>query len=228
MCRWWFHWRLAEMLHNDDCGQYTWRSSRVRGRWLSTRFSKHVARDTQSRTFDKGLIKRCVSHMTSNSRTNKFLSYNLKCLILVQLIKSLNKLITQQIPRNSAVIRNQYRKRYDVIPLDSSCRAFRSNEQQITFENTYQLCSRQTLHNSQTFTSIHQRIVTQRKTTDLLTTDFSVVWCWPVFSKGDSPVKSIWSVCVNIEISCKRFWTLIIGRLVNLLGCQNRPIMVKR
>jgi len=144
MCRWWFHWRLAEMLHNDDCGQYTWRSSRVRGRWLSTRFSKHVARDTQSRTFDKGLIKRCVSHMTSNSRTNKFLSYNLKCLILVQLIKSLNKLITQQIPRNSAVIRNQYWKRYDVIPLDSSCRAFRSNEQQITFENTYQLCSRQT------------------------------------------------------------------------------------
>lgn len=85
---------------------------------------KHVARDTHSRTFDKDLIKRCVCHMTSTiaelNRTNKFLSYNLQCLILVQFIKSSNKPITQQTPSNSAVIGNQYRKHKNVIPLDSS------------------------------------------------------------------------------------------------------------
>ena len=47
-----------------------------------------------------------------------------------------------------------------------------------------------TLRKSKTFTSINQWTVTQRKTTDLLTADLSVVKCWAVFSKGDSPVES--------------------------------------
>ena len=49
------HWLLAEMLHNDDNGRNTWRLSSLKRRWLSTRLGKHVARDTQTTTFESAI-----------------------------------------------------------------------------------------------------------------------------------------------------------------------------